>query len=514
MKPKVLWIDDEISGLKSLIYFLENEGYEVETVSNGTDALEIIKTNNLDAVFLDEYMPGLDGIETLNLIREISYSLPVVMITKSEENSLIDSALSERVDDYLIKPVNPKQLLATLKKLLNKQERIRHNVGRNYAAILQKINAMLAEGNDFKSYAKIHHLFNLWNLNINRNIENDMINMHEAQKVQVNEDFIRFVTQNYTSWIRNGTGPVMSHTFMDKFIIPRLKNESKVFFLLIDCMRYDHYLLMETFLNDYFNTVLDYYYSIIPTATPYSRNSLFSGMLPLHMSRNYPEKWDFFDTESQNQHEEFFLRRKLGMDAGIREPGYAKVSTNDQLKRYIARFKAEDDKQFNSLVVNIMDVFTHFRSESHILKDMLPDENSLLAFVSTWFRTSGLLEFISMLVKNDYTVVITSDHGSIISKEPLEIETGKDVSVNLKYKFGSSVRSRDKRILVINEPEEYGLSAPKKSDRWYIATGNGYLVYSTKYNQYKREYYNTFQHGGISMEEMIMPVGILGKKNV
>lgn len=514
MKPKILWIDDEIERLGSLIYYLENEGYEVITVSNGTDAVENIKAENFDAVFLDEYMPGLDGIETLNLIREISYSLPVVMITKSEDNSLIDNALSERVDDYLIKPVNPKQLLATLKKLLNKQERIRHNVGRNYASILQKINAMLSEKNDSQSYAKIHHLFNLWNLNINRNIETDMINMHEDQKIQVNEDFSRFVIQNYRDWIKTGKGPVLSHMFMDKFIIPRLKNGNKVFFLLIDCMRYDHYLLMETFLSDYFNTVLDYYYSILPTATPYSRNSLFSGMMPLEMHRKYPDKWDFFDTESQNQHEEFFLQRKLGMDAGIREPGYAKVSTNDNLRRYMSRFKSLEDKQFNSLVINIMDVFTHFRSESTILKDMLPDENSLLAFVSTWFRTSGLLEFISLLVKSDYTVIVTSDHGSIISKDPMEIETGKDVSINLKYKFGSSIRAKDKRILVINEPEEYGLPAPKKTDKWYITTGNGYLVYSTKYNQYKREYYNTFQHGGISMEEMIMPVGIIGKKNV
>jgi len=334
------------------------------------------------------------------------------------------------------------------------------------------------------------------------------------EKEQVNEAFIKFFEHNYIKWIKGIDAPVLSHTLLDNYVIPLLKKEEKVFFLLIDCFRYDHYLLIETFLQEYFETSLFYYYSIIPTATPYSRNSIFSGMLPLEMYNSYREKWSFADSDSQNQFEEFFLKRKIKLSLQTEDISYSKVSMNEYLKAYITEFNKIDNKKLNALVINMMDVFTHFRSNSKILKDMLPDENSLLAFVSTWFRTSGLIDFFKHLVNKGYTIVITSDHGSIISKKALEMETGKDVSINLKYKFGSSIKTKDKNIFVINNPNEYGLPVPKKTDKWYIAEGNGYLVYSTKFNQYKKEYYNTFQHGGISMEEIIMPVGIIRGKNV
>ncbi len=513
MKGKILWIDDEIENLKSLIYFLEEEGYIIDTVSNGEDAIEMLKEEKYNIIFLDEYMHGFDGIETLNLIREISYNLPVVMITKSEDTNIMDSALSERVDDYLIKPVSPKQLLATLKKFLNKKETINRFLGKNYTLSMNKINNMLLEEESFEKYYKIHHLLSLWNLNINRNMETDILSMHEMQKEQVNEAFIKFVKRNYVDWIKGNNAPVLSHTLLDNYIVPLLKENKKVFFLLIDCFRYDHYLLIETFLQEYFDTYLSYYYSIIPTATPYSRNAIFSGMLPLEIYNSYREKWSFADSDSQNQFEEFFLKRKIKISLNIEDVSYNKVSMNEYLKKYISEFNKLDNKKMNALVINMMDVFTHFRSNSKILKDMLPDENSLLAFVSTWFRTSGLIDFFKHLINKDYTIVITSDHGSIISKKALEMETGKDVSINLKYKFGSSIKAKDKSIFVIDNPQEYGLPIPKKTDKWYIAEGNGYLVYSTKFNQYKKEYYNTFQHGGISMEEMIMSIGIIRGKN-
>lgn len=514
MKPRILWIDDQIDSLKSLVYFLEKQDYDVTTVTNGADALHMIEEEFFDAVFLDQYMPGLDGIETLNRIREKSYNLPVIMITKAEDEGIIDSALSEMADDYLIKPVNPKQLHATLKKILAKKEIIRSAVGKNYSQAIISVNDILMQEEGHESYHRVHHLLNLWNLAINRNIEDDMIDMHSQQKEQINMQFISYIKKIFPQWMKGNNAPIMSHTFLEHFIVPRIKQGKKVMFLLIDCMRYDHYLLMETLLKDYFRTTLNYYYAILPTATPYARNAIFSGMTPLQIRKVYPDKWTFRDKESQNQHEEFFLRNRINALSGEQTISYAKISTNDELHRYIGSFSNISSNTLNALVVNIMDVFTHFRSDSTVLKDMLPDENSLLAFISTWFRSSGILKLLKMASKSGYSIVITSDHGSIICKKPQKIETGKDVSVNLKYKFGSSIMARDKNILTIEHPDEWGLPVARPTDKWYLATGNGYLVYSTKYNYYKAKYMNTFQHGGISMEEMIMPVGILENNDI
>ena len=514
MKKKILWIDDEVDNLKSLMYFLESEGYLVQTVSNGSDAVEIANKESFDVIFLDEYMPGMDGIETLSRIRENSHRVPIIMVTKADDKSIIDSALSERVDDYLIKPVNPIQVLATVKRIVEKKSKIKDNLGKSYSAAIRRINSMLEESESSETYAKIHHTMSQWNLSINREIETGLMDMHSMEKNQLNAGFSKFVMKNYKKWINQNDSPVMSHRLIDNAILPILNDNKKVFFLLVDCMRYDHYLLMETFLSESFKTSLKSYYSILPTATPYSRNAIFSGMTPLELSYKYPEKWEFADSLSQNQHEEEFLKIKMMQRTGMEDISYAKVSTNESLKRYIQTFSRFEKNRFNVLIVNIMDVFTHFRSESEILKDMLPDENSLLAFISTWFRTSGLLNFFSYLTSKGNTIVISSDHGSIISKDGLLLNTGKDVSINLKYKFGSSIQAQNNSIAVIDNPDEFGLPVPKKSDKWYLATGNGYLVYSTKFNQYKKEYMNTFQHGGISMEEMILPIGILEAKNV
>lgn len=514
MKKKILWIDDEADNLRSMMYFLETEGFDVETVSNGADAIELTKKHSYDLVFLDQYMPGMDGIETLSRIRENSQNTPIIMVTKADDKSIIDSAISERVDDYLIKPVNPLQMLATIKRITEKTSRIKENLGRSYSSTIRRMNDLLESSQDSRVYADIHHTMSQWNLRINREMERDLMDMHSMQKSQLNSGFSKFIYKNYRDWLHGSNAPVMSHTLLDKHVMPLLRENKKVFFILIDCMRYDHYLLLETFLGNAFKTTLKSYYSILPTATPYSRNSIFSGMLPLEIAMKYPERWDFADSMSQNHHEEEFLKIKMRRDMSMEDVSYAKVSTNEALNRYIQTFSRFQKNRLNVLIINIMDVFTHFRSESEILKDMLPDENSLLAFISSWFRSSELLDFFSHLTSKENSIVITSDHGSIISKEPLLLNTGKDVSINLKYKFGSSIQPQNNSIMVLDRPEEFGLPVPKKTDKWYLATGNGYLVYSTKFNQYKKEYFNTFQHGGVSMEEMILPIGIIEAKNV
>jgi len=498
--------------LKSLIFFLEEQDFKVDTASNGRDGVEMIKSVSYDAILLDQYMPGHDGLNTLNLIKSYSYSTPVVMVTKAEDRNIINSALSERVDDYLLKPVNPNQLIATLKKLLEKNRHIRTMLGKNYSEGISGIDSILENERSFKTYADVHHTMSVWNLNINRDMETDLVSMHSLYKEQLNSGFSKYISSVYPSWIKNGDGPVLSHSFLDEFVHPLIKSDKKVFFLLIDCMRYDHYLMLETYFREFFKTSIQSYYSILPTATPYSRNSIFSGMTPLEMYRSYPEKWEFADIQSQNQYEEFFLRRKMRESAGIEDVHYYKISTNESMKKYFASYNRLDNNTLNVLILNIMDIFTHYRSQSDVMMDIFHDENSLLSFVSTWARTSDIVKHLRNVAAKGYTIIISTDHGSIVSKTPLLMHTGKDVSINLKYKFGSSIQPDDKNILTIEKPEDFGLPIAKKSDKWYLATNNGYLIYSTKFNQYKKEYMNTFQHGGVSMEEMILPVGILRKK--
>lgn len=499
--------------MKSLIFFLEEQDFQVDTASNGRDGAEMARKTPYDAVLLDQYMPGHDGLNTLNLIKSYSYSVPVVMVTKAEDRNIIDSALSERVDDYLIKPVNPNQLIATLKKLLEKNRRIRDMLGKNYSESMKSSDALLEKERSYRSYAEIHHTMSVWNLNINRDMETDLVNMHSLHKEQLNSGFAKYINSVYADWIRGGDAPVLSHKFMDSFMSPLLKRGEKVFFLLIDCMRYDHYLMLETYLREFFKTQLFSYYSILPTATPYSRNSIFSSMLPLEMYRSYPEKWEFADQQSQNQSEEFFMKMKFRESFGLENAGYQKISTNDAMKKYFSSYGRLEKNNVNVLILNIMDIFTHYRSQSDIIMDIFHDENSLLSFVSTWARTSDIVNHLKNIASKGFTILISSDHGSIISKDALLMHTGKDVSINLKYKFGSSIQPQDKNIITVDRPEDYGLPVPKKSDKWYLATGNGYLIYSTKVNQYRREYMNTFQHGGVSMEEMILPVGILRRKD-
>lgn len=512
MKKRILWIDDQIDNLKSLTLFLQNEGYEVVASSNGLDGLEKVKNEVFDLIILDQYMPGLDGIETLTLLKEYSTNIPVIMVTKSDDRDIIRNAISLKINDYLIKPINAIQLLTTIKRILENKKIISDSIGERYSNFLKKVEKSLNGEISLDSFFELHHISSSMNVILNEFLKKDIISLHEQTKENINKVFCRFISKNYTNFL-NDKNLTFSHRLFEHKVFPILKDGKSVTFILIDCMRYDQYLIFNSILSEYFRVKNDHYYSIIPTATPFSRNSIFSGFLPLEIYRIFPERWDFEDNLSQNQYEEEFIK-SLAKKNGVETVHYSKVSTNEALSRYISNFSNLKNNRLNVLVINIMDIFTHIRSDSNILKDMLPDENSLLSFTGIWIKTSGILELVEKSIEFGNKVFITSDHGSIVSKNPIVLNTGKDVSINLKYKFGSSIDPQSKDLLIIEKPEDYGLPVQKPNDRWYITFGNGYFVYSTKLNQYKKEYYNTFQHGGISMEEMILPIGIVEGKYV
>ncbi|MEO0237361.1 MAG: response regulator [candidate division WOR-3 bacterium] len=512
MKKRILWIDDQIDNLKSLSKFLENEGYEVIPSSSGQDGLERVKNETFDLIILDQYMPGLDGIETLSLLKEYSSNIPVIMVTKADDKDIIKNAISLKINDYLIKPINAMQLLTTIKRILENKKIISDSIGERYSNFLKKVEIYLNGELSLESFYELHRISSSMNIVLNEFLKKEILSLHEQTKENMNKVFAKFISKNYPNFLKDKS-LTFSHRLFEHKVFPVLKQNKKILFLLIDCMRYDQYLILESTLSEYFRIVNDHYFSIIPTATPFSRNSIFSGFLPVEIYKIFPERWEFEDTLSQNQYEEEFLK-SLAKKNGFDNVHYSKVSTNENLSKYISNFSNLKNNTLNILVINIMDIFTHIRSESNILKDMLPDESSLLFLMGIWIKTSGILELLEKSVDNGFTIFITSDHGSIVAKDPIVLNTGKDVSINLKYKFGSSISPQSKDLLVIDKPDEFGLPVQKPNDKWYITFGNGYFIYSTKLNQYKKEYYNTFQHGGISMEEMILPIGIIEGKYV
>ncbi len=514
MKKRILWIDDEIESLKSILYFLEKEGYEILPSSTGNDGVEKIKKIPIDLVILDQYMPGMDGIETLTKIKELFLNIPVIMVTKADDENIIQNALSLKINDYLIKPINVVQLLTTIKRILENKKIFSNSIGEKYSFFLKKVENYLNEDLDLEKFAYLHHLSSTMNLLLKDFLKEDIVELHINTKENMNKIFARYIMENYPRMIKDNT-LTFSHRLFEHKIFPLLKNGEKILFILIDCMRYDQYLILQSILSDFFRIRSDHYFSILPTATPFSRNSIFSGYLPIEIYRIFPERWDFEDSSSQNQYEEEFTKslfKRNGFDNN--RINYSKILTNDGLKKYLTNFYSLKNNLINILVINIVDTFTHARSESDLLKDILPDENSFLSFMEIWTKTSGILEIVETGLDQGFKILITTDHGYIVSKNPIVLNAGKDVSINLKYKFGSSISPQSKDLLIIENNEDFGLPVHKTTDRWYITLGNGYFVYSTKLNQYKKEYYNTFQHGGISMEEMILPIGTVDGKYV
>lgn len=509
-EPRILWADDEIELLRPHILFLESKGYHVDSVTNGADAVERVRGDRYDVVMLDEQMPGMGGLETLTEIKEISPDVPVVMVTKSEEEHLMEEALGGQISDYLTKPVNPSQILLTLKRLLERRRIRSERVSQRYLQSFNEITRLLMNDLTHEEWISIYQQLIGFDLELEGDEGARQILTDQYQ--EANRAFGRYVEREYVDWIAGAERepedrPELSHEVIPKHVFPRLGKKPVIFFL-IDCMRYDQWLEFERLLAPLFNVEKSFHFSILPTATPFSRNSIFSGMLPSEFARRFPGIWESAaeDEHSRNRYEEEFLadllkRKKL--DVRLR---YEKLIGTQDGRDFASNVADYTQSDLSAIVVNFVDILAHSRSDSDVLKEIAPDERAYRALTRTWFEHSWLYQAFRDLASTDCTIVVTSDHGAIRSLHPTKVIGDRDTSTALRYKYGRNLKCDERHAIFIRDPEQYGLPKDQMSTNFIIAKEDYYFVYPTNYNKYQNLYRDTFQHGGASMEEMILPI--------
>ncbi|MGB5317605.1 PglZ domain-containing protein, partial [Eudoraea sp.] len=505
-KFTILWVDDEIDLLKPHILFLEGKNYEVVTCNSGQDALVEIASKSFDIVFLDENMPGISGLETLTELKVLNASLPVVMITKSEEEFLMEEAIGSKIADYLIKPVNPNQILLSLKKNLDHSRLVSEKTTSNYQQEFRKIAMDLAMVNSFEEWADLYKKLIYWELQLEEIEDSGMFEILESQKVEANNQFGKFIDKNYPKWFQEGDGPVMSHTLFKELINPELKN-NKTLCLVIDNLRYDQWLAFEDVINPYYKKTKEVpYYSILPTATQYARNAIFSGLMPLDMEKKHPSWWkNDTDEGGKNLYEDKFLGaqlNRLGLDLKWE---YHKISSLKQGKHLSQNFRSQKDNDLVVLVYNFVDMLSHSKTEMEVIKELASNDKAYRSLTLSWFKNSPLLEIIQQAQSLGFKLLITTDHGTINVKQPSKVIGDKETSLNLRYKTGRSLTYNKGDVLESKEPSKIHLPSITMSSSFIFAKNDLFFAYPNNYNHYVSYYRNTFQHGGVSLEEMIIP---------
>lgn len=516
-RHKILWVDDEIELLKSQIIFLEAKNFQVTPAASGQEAVGLVKTRSFDLVLLDEMMPGMDGLATLGEIKRLQPELPVVMATKSEREDLMEQALGSRIDDFLLKPLNPAQVLASCRRVLEGRRMVQEHSITAYAQEASRLRSVDYQSLDWRSWTA--HYLDLveWDLRLAQLPDPSLHQSHESLIKDSNIEFSRFIEQSYPHWLRGGERPLLSHDVFECFVAPVLRNGGKCLLLLLDCLRLDQWLLIEPLLRDLFSVERHHYYSILPTATPYSRNAIFAGMLPAQIAQNHPLLWEGVNVSSEagrNRHEAQLLelllaRLKLKTAPG---PRYLKVSNAEESREARRTFGSLAGVPLAAVVVNFMDILVHHRAESQLLQEMVPDEKAFRELTNAWFANSEIMAILQMAARQGRTVVVTTDHGSIQGRRASSIKAGQDTSANLRYKAGTNVSADPRQVLWIKQPAEYQLPEEARGMQYLIAKEDFYMVYPTKFEEYKRRYEGTFQHGGISMEEMILPLAVMTPK--
>lgn len=518
MKEKqVLWADDEIDLLRSHTMFLGSRGYKVTPVTNGDDAIDMVKQRGFDIVLLDEMMAGRGGLSTLAMIKEINPDIPVIMITKNEEERLMEEALGHRIDDYLTKPVNPSQILSACKKLLDARQIVTGRMGLDYAAVSNRIRALMAGEATWQDWIDIHVKLSEWDLELDRFYDAGLRKMHEDLRRACNRAFGHFVEANYPLWLEDDMdSPVLSVDVVSEFVLPALQEGQQVFLVVVDCLRLDHWLAIAPLLSELFNIEQHYHYSILPTATPYSRNAIFSGLFPSDVARLYPQEWrsGWDDDNSRNRHEHQLLDHQIQeLDPTLKlDTRYVKVLDIAEGNHLVKKVHSYRSFPLMSVVFNFLDILAHGRSESDILKEMAPNESAYRSLSRSWFSHSSLFEMLRKLAETDTTVVLTTDHGCVMSTRATVAHGNRDTSTNLRYKYGKHLRCDARHAVYIADPHVYRLPDLGMGTTYIISREDYYFVYPTKFNEYQRYYANSFQHGGISLEEMVLPVAVLRGK--
>lgn len=515
---RILWADDEIDLLKPHILFLENRGYDVTAVNNGADALEKCRQEIFDVVFLDENMPGISGLETLTQIKTIKPNLPVVMITKSEEEHIMEEAIGAKIDDYLIKPLNPNQILLSVKKILENKRIVTERTNIGYQQDFMNISMAFSEYMDHRDWSEMYKKLLFWELAMDSSQNKGMSEVLENQKSEANNNFSKFIIENYESWLHDPETerPTLSHQLMKKNILPEVDGKTPVFFILIDNLRYDQWKIIEPLIAEYFNIDSeDTYYSILPTTTAYCRNAIFSGLLPSEMEKQHPDIWIGEDVEEgKNLYEADFLERqfkKLRMNVKFSYNKILNISQGKQLTENINNYLGND---INVIVYNFVDMLSHARTEMEVIRELAPNESAYRSLTRSWFLYSPLLEILSSLAESKVKVFITTDHGSIRVKRPFRIIGDRNTNTNLRYKQGKNLSYEEERVFVVRKPENLFLPRVNVSTSYVFAVEDYFFAYPNNYNYYVKYYSDTFQHGGISMEEVIIPIISLTSKKI
>lgn len=509
-KPRILWTDDEIDLLRAHIIFLEGKGYEVETAYNGLDAVEKVKDNYYDIIFLDENMPGLTGLETLTQIKTISPNVPVVMITKSEEENIMDEAVGSKIADYLIKPVNPKQILLSLKKNIDQQRLVTQQTTSAYQVQFGKIGMQLNDRLNYREWMEIYKKLVYWEIELSQSDDSAMDEILAMQKEEANKAFFRFIKDHYLDWFLQDIGerPLLSPDIFKHKIFPLLDSGKKVFMLVIDNLRFDQWRTINKVFDNYFRTESeDLYYSILPTATMYARNAIFSGLMPSEIARLYPDLWDDDDNEGhKNRFEEQLLRKQM-MRHGRKEKLYFDKVSGIRMERRISDSLSNIlENDLSVMVFNFVDMISHARTEMDMIKELASDEKAYRSLTLSWFNNSSLLALLKGLAENDIRVVVTTDHGSIRVNNPIKVIGDRETNTNLRYKLGKNLNYKSKQIFEVRDPRKAFLPSRNVSTSYIFANSDDFLAYPNNFNYYANYYKDTFQHGGISLEEMIIPL--------
>jgi CheY-like chemotaxis protein len=513
---RILWVDDEIEHLKPFVMFLENEGHDVTTITNGSDAIDLVAEQTYDLMLLDEMMPGMDGLTTLREIKKIKPFLPVVMVTKSEEQGLMDDAIASQIADYLIKPINPNQIVLAIKKLFHTDEIRRNKIGGEYAKFSAQLNQRINSQPDWDEWRYIYSELCRWDIELDELEDKNMFQMHYLEKKNSNAEFCNYVMRNYADWLKTDDRPTLSFDLLSHYLLPALEEtKNPVYFVVLDCMRLDQFQVIEPYLRELFDVSRDLYYSILPTATPYSRNSIFSGLLPADIEKNFPDYWvtssDMDNSRNRNEHQLLGAHiRDLGFD--LNKSKYIKIFNVEEGNFVARKVETWNNEELVILVYNFLDLLAHHRSKSQILKEAIPDEEALRAFTKHWFLHSTFYETLKLISKQNATVVITSDHGSIRVTRACQIIGDKDTSTSVRYKVGKNLNSKDKNAHILKEPSEFGLPQKSIIENYVFAREDYFFVYPNSFHHYMNQFSGTFQHGGVSMEEMILPVAICKPK--